>query len=554
MQSDNVNQLLSRKNVAVLHSHLKNRNRWLHEGQWKVVRALFAEGKNTVQVQCGRKWGKTECAIYISTRFCLENPGALVIIVAPTRRQAKDIYWIHKRLQTYAPHSLIEEERDSELRLVFNLRNDDGIGSAIVIGGALDDEGLRGLNPDLVIYDEFRDHSKEFDVAMRPNLAAKNGKLLVISSPPDNECYYTEFMAEVQTGLIKYPEDYWYYEAPTSDNPTINRAWLKREEERLTDSGNRAVWEREYLGKYIQGGATAVLPVWFKRKKAIIKPHSIIKSLTLRDYKKIDWYSFSDPGQSTFAVLLVGYNKYTNQLFIIDEVYEQDREKTSAGQIWPRVESKKEAFNQNIDYWQNFYDPAASWFQVDVFDRFNAILIPAKKKGAKNLRDLNSPISRMKDFFDQKNAVFISDRCEMLVKELDKWSYTKDGKLPDVFDHTIDLLLYIFANIQISVRGEVDFDLEAALENGETVRLDTAKDIMRTHTANQDPFAFLGETTVLDEFEGDMDDGARRRYYFSGKRSDLFEEQGSYIGLGTQAHEGADESCSEISSGGEERD
>ena len=91
MQTDDVNQLLSRKNVSTLHAHLKHRKRWLHEGQWKVVRALFAEGKNTVQVQCGRKWGKSECAIYVATRFCLENPGALVIIVAPTRRQAKDI-------------------------------------------------------------------------------------------------------------------------------------------------------------------------------------------------------------------------------------------------------------------------------------------------------------------------------------------------------------------------------------------------------------------------------------------------------------------------------
>jgi hypothetical protein len=160
----------------------------------------------------------------------------------------------------------------------------------------------------------------------------------------------------------------------------------------------------------------------------------------------------------------------------------------------------------------------------------------------------------MKDFFDQKSAVFISDKCQMLIAELDKWSYTKEGKLPDTFDHTIDLLLYIFANIQISVRAEVDFDLEAALENGETVRLDTAKDIVRNKTVNQDPFAFLGETTLLDEFEGEMDDGARRRYYFAGKRSDLFEEQGSYVGLGTQAYEGADESCGETGSGGEECD
>lgn len=59
-------------------------------------------------------------------------------------------------------------------------------------------------------------------------------------------------------------------------------------------------------------------------------------------------------------------------------IYETDRLKTSAGRIWPRIKQLKAEFNPYIDTWSDFYDPAASWFQIDVFDRFDDPVQPAK--------------------------------------------------------------------------------------------------------------------------------------------------------------------------------
>jgi hypothetical protein len=499
--------LLSQDRIRRFHNYLKTKKRFPHSGQWKPLRALFRDKKEIVQLQCGRKFAKTESAIYAAWRYAIENPGSLIYIIAPTRRQAKDIYWISKRLQTYSDPSLIVDIRENELRLVIDSYNSDNIASSIILDGCDNVNALRGINPDLVVYEEFRDHSKEFDVeVMTPNRAAKSSQLFVISTPPDNECYYTEFTEEVSRVAREPDSPYFFMEAPTSDNPFISREWLKKTEEKLTRAGQRAVWEREFLGRYIQGGATAVLPLWHKNKSKIIKPYSFLKEYCKIDYKKFNWYTFSDPGQTTFAVLLLGHNRYTGQLLFIDEVYETDREKTSAGQIWKRVQQLRKNWNERIflEDWYNYYDPAASWFQVDIYDRFQESLIPAKKRGAKNQRDLSSPISRVKDFFAQRDTVWISENCKGFIKELDRWSYNKDGTLPDKNDHCIDLLLYVFNNLQISTGLEVDITMEDKLERGESIRVSNIRDLVREAGLQKDPFMFLGDSLFLEDKEEEV--------------------------------------------------
>lgn len=87
-----------------------------------------------------------------------------------------------------------------------------------------------------------------------------------------------------------------------------------------------------------------------------------------------------------------------------------------------------------------------------------------------------------------------------------------------MFDHCIDLLLYTFENVPISVRGEIDFELEAKLEAGESIRIDNIHDVIRNAKLMQDPFMYLGETTLIEE----QYDEPERLHYFTSKRSKLF--------------------------------
>jgi intein/homing endonuclease len=377
---------------------------------------LYLAGKSMIPTH------NSFCALYVAWRFALENPKSLVYIVAPTRVQAGDIYWQPRRLQEFGPSDFLDDSLKSEFTIYF--KN----GSQIALVGA-DKQTKRGTTPDLMIYDETRDIDEEFDNAMRPNLGAKNASFLSFSTPPDKECHYTRMRDYWLYQVDKQNEKYFYMEAPTEDNPIIDREFLREERERLEKTGRLAEYEREYMGKYIPGGAAAVLPMWNDYKQKIIKPHSLIMKMLDGNRKKWDFYSISDPAQSCFAVLFMAHNPYTSQLLFLDEIYEQERIKTHTSRIWPVIAKKAESLH--AQHWSHYYDPAESWFQTSVYDLFDVSLFSVKKRGAKS----PERVSLLKDVITTPNTLFISDRCKNLDSEWSNWCYKEDGSLPDKFDH-----------------------------------------------------------------------------------------------------------------------
>jgi hypothetical protein len=474
--------LKHKETIGKFHAFLKATNTYPHEGQWKVILAFFKEKKTRLFVQCGRKWGKSFCGLYIAWRFALENPNSLTYIIAPTRVQAGQIYWQPKRLQTFGPSEFLDDSLKSEFTIYF--KNS----SQIILGGSDKAQALRGITPDLLIYDETRDIDEEFDNAMRPNLAAKNASILSFSTPPDKECHYTRMRDFWLKQVAKNEPAYFYIEAPTSSNPLIDKKFLEEEKQRLSETGRLAEYEREYEGKYIPGGASAVIPMWHKYKDKIIKPHHLMMKMIEGEKKKWDFYTFSDPAQSCFAVLFVAHNSYTSQLLILDEIYELDRMKTHASRIFPVIQEKCLSIYDRDDLWSHYYDPAESWFQVSVYDMFDVSLLAVKKRGAKS----PERVSLIKDMITTPNTLFVSDRCKKFDWEISNWCYKEDGTLPDKDDHLIDNLFYVLEVTAFSVRPEVDKEL-FPLEDGEEFEKDTGtfEDFMKELVLKQDAFAFM---------------------------------------------------------------
>lgn len=483
--------------IGKFHDYLKSNNRFPHSGQLKVIRAFFRDKKRMVFAMCGRKWGKSECILYIAWRYAIENPGANVYIIAPTKKHGKDLYWVNKRLQSYGCKEFISEERDSEISLVFNIKNQNDIPSRIFVEGSENYNSLRGINPDLVIYDEGRDHQAEFDIeVMRPNLAAKNASLVVISTPPDSECHYIEMMKEWLLAVENKDPSYFFISAPSSDNPIIDKIWLEKEKARLYSTGQGAVYEREYNAKYVPGGASAVLPMWQGYKDKIIKPKKYIENLIQKDKKRMDWFTISDPAQSCFAVLLLGHNRYTSQLFVVDSIYEKDRLKTSASKIFPRVMEKALSWYPNEDKWEHWYDPAAAWYQVEVYDKFGIGLSSVKKRGLKkDPKALDSKISLIKDIITRPNTLFICEEVSSLPWEWDNWVYKPNGELPDKNDHQIDNFFYALEVTKFSVQLEVDpeFSVEAEEKEAKKGFSKSIESVIRDIQVQEDPFAFSNE-------------------------------------------------------------
>ena len=97
--------------------------------------------------------------------------------------------------------------------------------------------------------------------------------------------------------------------------------WLDEKKEELYRLGEGDKWEREYLARFVRGGAKRVFPMLDRK---MVKPHDEIMQEINRDKRKLEWFSWSDPaGASCFAVLYVAINPYSRKVYVLDEIYEQ---------------------------------------------------------------------------------------------------------------------------------------------------------------------------------------------------------------------------------------
>lgn len=417
--------------MTSLYSKMKAEGRELHDGQIQVAKAYFNDKKRIIQSQWGRNGGKSEAVLYIATVKALLYPGSKIYIICPERKQGKEIYWSSGRLCGYAPEEYIAQELGSELRLIF--KN----GSFICIDGCENAKAHRGVKPDLVFYDEFQDHSREFDLEiMRPNLLAKNSSLIITGTPPRNDCYYVEFKKQLLADIASGDTTRLYLQFPTSINPSVDKAELQRTMDALYRADNGAIVKREYLGEDCFGGEGVVFPFWSKTKH--VRSHSVIMSYLERDKKKLKWVCFSDPGSSTcFAVLFAAYNPYTSQIFLLDEIYETDRKGTEPLRMWNRIQVKQQELFDGK--WFNGYDSAEAWWKELVQQNFGIGMIPS----AKTKRLIDDDIALMKSMMAGEDCLFVSERCVKFAWEVENFITDDKGNYMNGRDHLLDCVRYI---------------------------------------------------------------------------------------------------------------
>lgn len=423
--------------MSDIYGEMARRKETLHPGQIVVAKDILNKGKRVVQAQWGRKAGKTLTSCFLAWTYALLNPGAQVWIICPQRKQGKDIYWISGRLQNFGPQKYVEQQKESEITVQF--KN----GSIIRVDGCENYPALRGINPDLVIYDEFQDHSKEFHVeVMAPNLIAKGAALCVIGTPPKRDCYYVEFRKQLLEEIELGDDTRSYYEFPSEINPTLDKEELDKIKIRLYKAGDEKIWLREYMAQLIWGGEGAVFSPWSREKH--IRPHATLMTALEKDISKLKWYTIFDPGSMTcFAVLFAAYNPYTSQLFILDEIYETNSRNTDALSIWKRaMEKEKNLYpNRPPRAFKRVYDEAALWFQVNVskFYRHDPEfhMSPCVKNKQHGTSSKEDDCSLIKQIMGTDNAFFVSDRCTKFVWETENYVVDEDGKYPKDHDHLI---------------------------------------------------------------------------------------------------------------------
>lgn len=399
-----------------------------HDGQLKVGQALFKHKIHSIFVQSGRKWGKTELILYFLWRWAECNPGSSCYYISPFQKQSKEIIWANKRVQNFGPRSWLHEGsagiNNTELRL--NFKN----GSFIKCDGSDNFESYRGIEPHMMIYEEFKDFRPEFHHSMEPNLLVHNSPLIIIGTPPDHDCQYVEMADEFKNNKSKF-----WYAGPTWENPFVDREWLKKKKQELLDRGDSDEWEREYEGRYVKGGKASIFPML---KPSVVRPHMELLNEIKNDVKKLQWYVVADPGTVTcFAVLFAAINPYTKKIYLLDEIYEKTQANTTVNIIGSMILEKKNLLNNRKD-WVQVADEAEAWFINEMGDRFDEGFYPTRK----SLNDKEVGVSMIKDALLQ-DKVIISDKCTNLYWEMENYIKDRNGRIPKKNDHLIDTLRYL---------------------------------------------------------------------------------------------------------------
>lgn len=476
----------------------------LHEGQLKLDFEVFEEKRKRVFAQCGRNWGKSVWIAYTIAKYACLNPKSACYIICPEKTQAAEIYWASGLLRGMIPDKYIainilnrEDTQKTDLRIRLNN------GSFIKLLGADDPDTLRGIKPNICAYDEYRDFRANVYSLMEANLLGKNATLLIGSTPPDTVGDYSELREHFQLEIAKGNQLYHYLELPTETNPHIDKGALLDIKRRLIAHGQLRVWEREYMAKFIPGGASSVFPMFAERKEYIVKPSYLVDELVKNERDVLEFWSLSDPASSSvFAVLLCAINRYTCQIYILREIYERDRTKTSSIDIWKRTNELKKPYQKKLDKWENRYDEHESWFYRDL-ERYDILLTEGTnlEPTSKQSRDKQEDLATVKDLMLLENALFISDACPNLISEIESYATDKNGKIQKKKDHQIDNLRYLIAGSDFSLSEQPNYEEYLQKKADSKAMVEGFELYVNNRRKQEDWMVDIDESSVLHEDE-----------------------------------------------------
>ena len=148
---------------------------------------VFGCNKRFRILVAGRRFGKTFLALQELMRGA-NSPGKLAWYVGPSYRQAKSIAW--KPLKKMTRPFWAKKPNESELRI--ELKS----GGTICLRGADNYDSLRGNGLDFLVLDEYASISKDvWPEVLRPALADKMGRALVIGTPRGHDHFYDLYEA-----------------------------------------------------------------------------------------------------------------------------------------------------------------------------------------------------------------------------------------------------------------------------------------------------------------------------------------------------------------------
>jgi hypothetical protein len=414
-----------------------------HKEQLDIGKRIIKGDVDVVHIQCGRKWGKTDFALYVLWRFALLKPGSSCYYIAPEITHAKALIWHNRRLE-YFGKERYEDGRikvfseDKLAKYIDKVYNQEGRitfknGSQIIVTGSENWAAANGLTPDVAVYDEFKVFHAQFHNEFNPNRIVRHAPLVNIGTPPKPEDRNRKQYIELaQQASIR--SDQIHIESSSYSNPHIDPKSIDKEIAVLRERGEEDVVQREYYGKLVYGGKNAIFNM-FKKKK-FVYPEQDIQEILREKYKKLDYFCIVNPSTiNVTGVLFCAIDKHTRKIYIIDEIYETSLENLTSRKLYPKMQKVMEDITPGKDIqdtWITQFKHGSHWFSKESMGSYGIYFHPSNKE----MNNEEEGISLIRDILFN-NMVCISDKCPNLINEMLEWAKDKKNNLIKDMSHLI---------------------------------------------------------------------------------------------------------------------
>lgn len=513
-----------------------------HKGQAPLAYALFRKYQRYIFMQCGRKLGKTDFSLYCMYLFAMLFPNSQIYYIADTMKHGGELVWENGRLPRFflSPKRLpfesqenyerrrkigkelhtkwVVKKNESEMRITFSN------GSFIKVDGAENYANADGIEPDFIVYDEFKHHDPRFHIAMDPNLRVKKAPLMILGTPPEEHgTYYEKIAKSVQRMSYGY-----FCRRPSYLNPILYPLGEKdpefqEEVKKYIDREEEDVLRRELYAEIVISGSKAIFPVlelpeydWDNSKyigySKHVRPHKDMMAEIRHKPKDWEYYAVFDPGSTVcFGVLFMAFNRIDKRVFILDEIYEKDQRETTTRKIVTRAIEKWRNIHPYDGHWEKQYDYAAAWFENEAWELFpDYSFSPCEKDiGSKGEDKKEAKLSMIKDMLIHGKLAIASETCPNTVWEMSSYRKDEKGKIPKENDHLIDCLRYGL--------NAMNYDPMYAAEDSKF--LDTPRRAYKMGEDKEDTENYLSSS------------------YYSGLKTNSVEKMSSVLGYSTEEEE-----------------
>jgi len=180
---------------------------------------IASTGKRDL-LNCSRQAGKSTTAAVLGLHEALYRPGSLTILVSPSQRQSSELFRKVTELRELLP---TQPELSEDNKLSMSVK---GGGRVLSLPGS--EATIRGFSgATLIVEDEASRVDDALYFSIRPMLAVKSGRLILMSTPFGKRGH---FWSEWDTGTT------WQrVEVPATAVPRISKEFLEEERRAMGD-------------------------------------------------------------------------------------------------------------------------------------------------------------------------------------------------------------------------------------------------------------------------------------------------------------------------------